>query len=346
MGILNVLSKVDPNFRKMTDLLFFSDREDIDIVLYKKLLKENYQINIEYFFDRFCKSCEISWEPTFWHNRFLFIRSLKDKLLIKRVDSTLYKKIKTYLKNENIDLNSPDYLQFVQLCKVKSLHKNDLKSIKTFLMDLFSYVNAYKLYQILNSIIPLIFNSFTDYFYFVAKNSKDHYLTFKVFRSLKKRGVIIEPECLNDMIRSLLFNKNPLGKVRRAHSFFFILSDVDCRESFKKTFTSDYSKQIPNFIKYLDLRDMEGEHFSNIKNLIYLDSSLADDIATTYLEKIYARSVVHKKANADKIIKLLKLIPEISPKKVIFWLSSMKRVNDVNYVLKEFPSLKSLVAFL
>lgn len=347
MASKNIISKTDPNFRKLTDLLFFSDREDLNVSDYKSLLKQNYSFHSEYFFDRFYKACEISWEPSFWEHRFSFIRSLRDRSISRKVDLFVLKRLNgLFHKKRKVSASYDiEYMQFLQLCKSKMPYKNDIKFIKNFLSDLSNSVNFDKLVELLQSVVPYIFSNVTEYFFFVSKQCKNYYLIFKLFKCFLKRGIHIDYEPILKMMNNIVDSKSPLGKNRRANAFFYMLEDDKCLSLLKKE-NLPANKAIISFLTPLESKDIEGKHFQNIKNLIKLDSSLADEISYIYLKRLYNRTVLHKKANSDKIIRMLKLVPEISPKKVIFWLSNNSKLNDIKYLLQEFPNLKNLAAFI
>lgn len=347
MASKNIISKIDPKFRKLTDLLFFSDRDDLNVSDYKLLLKQNYSFHSEYFFDRFYKACEISWESSFWEHRFSFIRSLKNGSISRKIDLFILKRLNNLFHKKGKVSASHDieYIQFLQLCKSKMPYKNDIKFIKNFLSDLSNSINFNKLIELLHSVVPNIFSNVTEYFFFVSKKCKNYYLIFKLFKCFLKRGIHIDYEPILKMMNNIVDSKSPLGKNRRANAFFYMLEDDKCLSLLKKENLFSI-KNVTSFLTALESKDIEGKHFQNIKNLINLDPALADEIANIYLKRLYARTVIHKKANSDKIIRMLKLVPEISAKKVIFWLSNNKKLNDIKYLLQEFPNLKNLAAFI
>ena len=95
-----------------------------------------------------------------------------------------------------------------------------------------------------------------------------------------------------------------------------------------------------------EIVEIDGEFFKNIKLLISLDSKSADDLAIIYCNKICNRFYSHNRANSDKLIKMIKKIPEISSKRILAHLSSQNLINDIKYMFQAFPELKKLSAFI
>ena len=103
------LESLDPQFRQITDLLLFSDKKDISLSNFTSLLKINYIANLEYFLDRFIKSCDIFWEDgnNLWFYRLNFIFSIQDKNISKKVSDLLEKRMFNLTRRKS--LISPQY---------------------------------------------------------------------------------------------------------------------------------------------------------------------------------------------------------------------------------------------
>jgi hypothetical protein len=73
---------------------------------------------------------------------------------------------------------------------------------------------------------------------------------------------------------------------------------------------------------------------------------VADELAVMYADELYSRGSGHKRANADRLIRLLKTVPQVSQKRMLVYLSSNNRMGDIKYILSAFPELKKLAAFV
>jgi len=101
-----------------------------------------------------------------------------------------------------------------------------------------------------------------------------------------------------------------------------------------------------NLIKDFNFRELESDHLKNFKNLIKIDSSLAEELTIQYANSLYLRIGTHKRANIDRLIRLAKTISEVSAKKILAYLSTNNKVNDIKYLLSSFPELNILAAFV
>ena len=71
-----------------------------------------------------------------------------------------------------------------------------------------------------------------------------------------------------------------------------------------------------------------------------------DDLLPIYLDKVYKRTSTHKRSNTDRILNLLKAVPNISIKKIINWLAKNKKNSDIQYLMKKFPEFNKLAVFV
>ena len=163
--------KVNDEFRFLTDLMFFSDRKDLDFSKYNKLYYLDTKNNLKYFLDKFNKASNICWDNLFWNDRFKIILSLKDKKLVKLTELHIIKNMQNIIRDKKVlDLEyDSEYIQFVELCKVKKLYNSNFLAIKNFLAELPENTNVVKLDQILKSTTPYVFESFEEYFSFLSK---------------------------------------------------------------------------------------------------------------------------------------------------------------------------------
>lgn len=342
------LDKINPKFRQLTDLLFYSDRMDINIAEYKQLYKSNYNIHYDYLWSRFERCCDIFWEhgEKFWSHRLNFLYSLNDKTLSKTIEFHLDKRMFNLIKTKKIIHASYDneYLQFLEFCKVKRAHGESLDQIKKQLTELPSHVRADKLYSLINSFIPLVFSDLNEYVNIVARKITQSSRNFDILKSLEEQGLSIDKFPMVMLAREILLERTHTIKNRRA--FFAMLHDKEILTSFKQEYQSSYKPKLLGMLNHCEYSEIEERHLQNVKVLLELDVSIGDELATIYANKLYARVTGHKKANADRLIRLLKMFPTINPKKLLAYLSANNRMTDIKYVLSAFPNLKKLAAFV
>lgn len=346
-GMKYQLDKINSKFRNLTDLLFFSNQLDIDLSKYKELYKLSHKDHNLYILDRFEKCSEIFWENNvqFWTHRLEIILSLNDKSLNKDIDSFLEKRFFCLIrtkKNVNIKYDN-ELCQFVALCSVKRKYNLSLLNIKNYLVDMSAHVCADTLINVINSLIPIVYSDINEYINLLSKRITQSSSNFTIIKALEDRGVIINKKIMVSLLKDLLTKKLSVSKNRNA--IFALLSDKEILSQFK----SEKSRYKPNLIAMLShcsFFEIEGNHLQNIKILLDLDKSLANDISSIYIDKLYQRTRAHKKANADKIIRLLKTFTVFNPKKVLAQLSHLNKMSDIKYMIQEYPELKNLAAFV
>lgn len=342
------LDKVNPKFRELVDLLLFSNRMDLDLSNFRDLFKENYNIHLSYLWDRFTRCLSIYWEDGvgFWSHRLNFFLSLNDKNLSKKIDYYLEKRMfETVRRKNEINIKYDiEYLQFIELCKIKHIRKENLISIKNYLTDMPSHISTDKLISIVNSFIPIVFKTIDDYVEIMSKKITTSYRNYDLLLALEAKGVHFNKKPMVKLAHDLVFDRD--RKFKNCRTFFTILNDSEVREMIKKEYNSIYHDKLLMLIKSSDCQLLEDQHLRNFKNLIDLQPSIADDLAIIYIDKLYARGFSHKRANADRIIRLLKIIPQISQRKILVYLSTNNRMIDIKYVLNAFPELKKLAAFV
>ncbi len=345
MEIKKNINKIDLDFRKIIDLLFFTDRMDIDVSKVKILLHKNITLHTKYIWDRFEKASCIFYENSFWNSRISILLSLKDKRISQELENKIYKKISAACKSKkHFSCYETELAQFVELCKVKS--KLNIKSVKYFFVNLPSFAGATKIAKLLQLTTPFVFTSFTDYFYFLSKNCKNPLSIFSLFSSLEKQGIKIERDPLMTVAQKIIFSKTLSFRLHSAKTFLYFISDSECLNKFKAIYSVEHRKKILTFLKVLEFYYFDNNHFLNIKNILSLDSSLEDEVLSVFLEKLYNKGFSHKRACIDKILTLLKFVPNIHPKKILFWLSNNKKMHDADFFLKKFPDLNKLAAFI
>lgn len=342
------LEKINPKFRSLTDLLFFSDRMDLDLSEFKALLKENYDIHYQYLWDRFSKSAQIFWEDgtNFWSNRLTFLLSLNDKNFSKRLEEYLEKRMfDTVRAKHALDIHYDiEYLQFLEYCKIKHTRNESLLSVRSYFTEMPATIHADKLIKIVEAFIPIVFTSIDEYVAVITKKITTSARNFDFLLSLEARGIAFDKTPVIDLVKSIIVERVHNEKNRRA--FFTIIKDDSIRQILKNDYQAIHRDKILSLLQACEYQMIEENHLINIKNIIDLDATLGDDLVVIYADSLYQRSTGHKKANADRLIRVMRMFPQISPKKVLAYLSNNNKMNDIRYVLTSFPDLKKLAAFV
>ena len=341
------LDSLDPKFRQITDLLLFSDKMDINLSDFSLHLKSNYSANLEYFLDRFIKSCDIFWENgnNLWFYRLNFILSVQDKNISKKVSDFLEKRMFNLTRRKSlIDPNyDVEYLQYLNFCKVKNKNQENLDFAKNFLEELPSHYKIINIIKIIESFTPIVYKDVDEYASAISRKINKSTKNFFMLKALEKAGIKYNKNWLIDLTISLISEKCS-DKNRRL--FFALISDDDVLNGVKEKYSSYYKSKLISLLNSCDYSLLENNHLSNIKNLIKLDKTIAENISTIYINKLYSRKYTHKKSNADRLLRLTKEVPEISVRMVLSYLASKHKMNDVKYMIDNFPEVQNLSAFL
>lgn len=342
------LDKIDPKFRHLADLLLFSNRLDIDIVNFSKLLYDNYPIHSEYLQIQFKKSCEIFWEDSekYWINRISFLYSLNNKPISKGIERHLERRMFSLVRNKRDISYKHDlaYIQFVALCKVKHERKESLLSVRNYLTELPSHVRTDKLIKIIDSFVPIIFESIDEYAEVISSKIIHSTRNFEILQALEKQNLSINRKPLVKLAKEIMLERSRSQK--NILAFFSLINDQEILQQLRSEYKVDYRPVLLEFLSNCDYQTLEEFHLRNIKNIIFLDSVIADDLALIYAKKLYARKISHKRANADRLIRLIQNFSEISSKKILAYLSSNNKMSDIKYIIAAFPNLKKLAAFI
>lgn len=342
------LDKINPKFRQLTDLLFFSDRIDLDLIEFKNLLKENIAIHFEYFWDRFRKCSEMFWEngEQFWSHRLSFLLSLNEKNIIDNLYPYLERRMALLMRSQSaISIkHNVEYLQFVEFCKIKASKKENIFYIKNFLIDMPSHVNTITIINVINSLIPFVFSDYNEYTEAISKKITHSSRNFDLLIALEKNGLKFNRAPMVKLVKELILERVLNDKNRR--SFFTLINDEEILSLLKKDYNKSFKKKLITLLNSCDYSMIEEYHLRNIKNIINLDPTIADELASIYADKLYIRGTGHKKANADRLIRMLRIFPQISSRKILAYLSSNNKMSDIKYILTSFPELKKLAVFV
>jgi len=342
--------KINPKFRELTDLLCFSNRLDLDLKDYRKLLQDNREMNLEYLKFRFAKSTDVFWDngPELWQHRLSFFLSLEDKALSNFISEHLEKRLFQLIKFK-YDLSLEydiELIQYLELCKVKRARGESLATIRNQLSNMPSYTRVDKLIKVINAFIPTAYKDMDEYIFVLARKISHSSRNFELLRTLEKGGLTYDKQPIVELAFDIIENKASVSGSKYRTAFLSIIDDEYIIEKLKDKYTEKTKKDLLNLIKDFNFRELESDHLKNFKNLIKIDSSLAEELTIQYANSLYLRSGTHKRANIDRLIRLAKTISEVSAKKILAYLSTNNKVNDIKYLLSSFPELNILAAFV
>lgn len=343
-----ITSKIDDKFKNLTDLLFYSSIKNLDIEVYKSFFINNKIHNKEYILNVFKASSNIFWENSahLWFYRLEMIYLL-DKSLFSEIDKLISKSFSSALRNADHIEYDISYIQHVELCKVKRKYKKSLLKTKDYFLQMINVLNFDILYSVINNYIPILFSSKNELIKLITNRViiSINNLNFLFF--LEKKGELPDKSSLMSLSKNFLDqNKKTIISDKYRKSILALILNKDILEYIKSIYCAQYRSNLIAVLQSSDYFEIEGNHLNVIESLLYLDESLADEIANIYIAKLYARYVSHKKANVDKVIRLLRKFKLISPKKVLILLSKLNRSKDIKYIVKEFPELKNLAMFI
>lgn len=341
------LDRINPKFRHITDLLLFSNRTDVDMSNYKRLLRESPR-HFEYLWDRFERACEIYWEDgeQFWRDRLSLLLAVNDKNLSKYIESHLETRMFEAVRNNpSVDIAyDNEFLQYVAFCKAKYARNESLLHVREYLIGLPSQISTQKLISVVNAFVPFIFGDLNEYVEITLRKVTQSARHFELLLSLEEYGLTFDRHPIAQLVKDILIFRVHSDKNRRA--FFSIINDPKVMAIFKGKYDVICRSKLLELLRLCDYCVLEDGHLRNFKNLIELDPTLADEVAAIYADKLYLRTFGHKRANADKLIRLLKNVPQVSPKKMLAYLASNNKMTDIKYILSSFPELKRLAAFV
>lgn len=342
------LENINPEFRHLVDLLLLSDRMDLDLSKFKQLLRKNHGDHAGYVWDRFQRSSEIYWMEgaKFWSDRLSFLLNLGEKSLSNNIEKFLEKRVLQLFRSKFlVDINYDiEYLQYVEFCKVKQARQESLDSVREQLIDMPSHIAIDKLITIVSSFIPTVFKSLDEYAEAVARKITSSARHFDVLLALEQQGLYFNRQPIIKLAKELLLERS--HSERNCRAFFYIINDPGVMKGFKEVYTHSHRDKLAALIEACDFRLLEENHLQNIKNLLELDPQLSDSIVESYADKLYKRTFSHKRANADRLIRLIQTVPQIGSKKILAYLSYNAKMSDIKYVLTAFPNLQKLAVFV
>lgn len=339
------LDKIDPQFRLLVDRLFFTDNMELDLSNLKTLF-ESSDVHHAYLWDRFVKGSEIFWDEPFWINRLDVILSLQSKRLDSEVGSFLLGRFKRLIdtRPNPTPKHDVEFIQFKAWTKVRAVRKEDIISIRDYFLGLVHNTAVGKLTNIIPHFTPHLFQDLNEYQTLLGKRVSESARSFEVLRQLESQGIPIDKGPLLKLSKNLLL-KRALNRPNR-RSVFALMDDKDIMAYLKSEYQPADRKRLLAFVSACDSNEIDEYHLRNVKNLLTIDASIADELFTIYANKLWARGVGNRGGNVKRLIRLCKTCPEFSPKKALVYLSTTGKMSDIKPLVQAFPELKNLTPFI
>jgi hypothetical protein len=337
------LENIDPKFRELTDLLFLTDRMDLQLSDYKKLLKSNID-HYSYLHSRFTQATGIYREngEQFWHDRFSFLLSLEIKNLSRKIQE--YVEVSLFdciYINNSLDANYDiEYCQALELFKINKKTNN----IKGYLASLSLNCKKKKLLNIVNAFIPVVFSTLQGYGDLLIENIVQYSFRFDTLLQLEGAELRIDREKLAGTVIAILkeskFSNNEISLL------FRLLDDKETFDLIKKEYNASYRDGLISLIKSASFQILEVNKFINISNILQLDGSVADEVVENYAYHLYrSAGYTGKRSNVNKLVKLTKKFPPITTRKILTVISAIEPT-DIKYLVQAFPELKKIAMFV
>lgn len=338
------LEDIDPKFRILTDQLFFTDRTDLDLSSFAYLLNKDFSNHSKYLWDRIERSLEIFWDESFWVNRFELLLSLNYKIL--DIEGVLSSKFRSLLfSNPSASpKHNNQYVQFIAWAKAKANKKENIIDIRNLLLGLTPHLPVANLIGTVEHFVPACFQSKEEYIQIISKSIGQSARSFEVIKQFEKQGLTIDRAPIFKQAKDLLLKRATNRPNRR--SLFAMMNDSEIMAFLKVEYKREHRDRLLALVKSCDYKELEEFHLRNMKNLIELDASIADELIIVYADRLHARGTGDKGANVKRLIRACKSYPQFSPKKVLAYLSANNRMSDIKFMLSAFPDLKKLAAFV
>jgi hypothetical protein len=341
------LEKIHPKFRQITDLLFLSEKTDINLSNFKSLLRMNHKTNLEYLIDKYEKASQIFWEngSKLWSFRLNFLFSLKEKSLTDFIQKHIERRFFNLLKvksspHPDFDI---EFIQFIEYCRYLKSKKVSVGNLKEIFLKLIPQTNNKKTIQTVKYLVPSLFKDMQEFGNLVLSNLANSSEYYFLLKDLREHGFKFNIKLAAKLVEDTLYFKSVKTN---NYIIMALMNEPEIKTVLKTNYNPDYNESITIFLENCDFWLLDEKWIKNIINIIDIVPSMADDIAKIYIGSLYCQYYSHKNATSDKIIRLIKKCPQVNPKKVLVYLSEKSKMSDIKYLILAFPELKKLSAFV
>lgn len=330
-------------FRQQTDQIFTHSNFDI---IDRKQYSADFFIrdNQSYFWTVLFNSFKSNTNTTYLENIFDFLLSLDYSYLSYELERMAFNKMVDLLCYNTEDYkNNVAYIQALIFAKVLKNRKIASSYGKRILLSYRHPSRALQIIDVVKDFVPTIFKNQEEYFTLLSKKVEESVGTFKFIMELEKLGFPIDKAPLNNLALRLL-SKRKFNDVNRKWLFRFF----DNREIFeflKSNYKSEYKDRLLKLVDGAYFYEIDGFELKNMKLLLELDKSIAEDLIKKYADKLYNRWTGHKFANVNRLIKAVKTFDCFSARNMLVYLSQKDRSNDIAHWINAFPELQHLGSF-
>ncbi len=337
-------SSLNSEFKNKTDLLFFSNRLDLDLSNYKSLFELDSR-NADYLLDRFFKGLEIFWDnlDVIWFQRFSIILSLSSPAITRTVERWVSKRMCALLRKKiEVKQSSIEFIQYLELCKVKWNRKDSLSEARNYLLELPDSIKPEQVILVIQSFIPYVFKDINEYIAYLCKRVIYSTRNLIILKELRSKGFNFNIELLKNRL-DLILDSDACIKMSKA--FVALLYEEEIVLYLKSKPDLDLPK-IMDLLDYCSFKELEENNYYIFETLSKLDSEFISHLLEEYINALMSRGNKHLKSNANKIAKLTRTVPIFLAKDTFRYLVSINQLNYVKALTIHFPEFKGLIPFI
>lgn len=341
-------NKITPRFRYLTDLLFYTERKDLDLAEFGELLNSCDSNSSNYFLTRFERAANISWEniKDYWFHRFCFIIALNNKKIKKGVYYLVEDRFKFFIERDfDLEINL-SIIQYVQLCCARKYLGLPLDKEKEYLLCLSNFLVPERAVEVCELFIPIIWKNKKHLINnliskFPALHHSDKLLAYLRDNNYSLNNKKLAKQVIDFCVRG---KNDP----ESAKLFFNILGDDKVLDLFKTMYTEELRMKLYKKVESLGVSSLTygTNGFNIIETVKYIDPELTDQLTELYVTYVYSRYCRHNSSNVDRIIKFIKTVDGVNPKIVLVCMTKLNKNKDIKKIIKAYPKLKKLSLFV
>lgn len=342
--MINVLD-LDSSFRNTTDLLFFSNRLDLNLSNYNNLLKTS-NSHTQYLIDRFYKGAEIYWDnlSDLWNQRLSLLFSLNNSNIQQLVERHINKRMCTLLrKKQSVCSNDIEYIQYLEMCKVKWARKESLSFARNYLLSLPDSIKPEQIILIIKSFIPYVFKNLSEYSNWLCKRVIFSTKNLLILNYLNSIGVENDFSLLDEKI-DLILKSPPNPKLSKA--FIALLREEHVVKNLQSKINVKTIPKIIDLLAEVSYKELETDNYYIFRVLTKLDPRLIVPLTENYVMNLLLRGNKHLTSNCKKMGNLNKAVPACSSKVIFKYIVSLDKIGYIKSLCCIFPEYKDLLAFV